>query len=148
MPKKRSRRPRLERHPKPERKPKVMSLADMGDDHMLWAFESFDPYDAWCDLTSKKDEFRTVARHLRDLEKKTCKAITANADRDHPTPRDQLIVDAQKRLEFLSLDDVDEIRSFHLGGKERLWGIKDGSIFRALWWDPLHKICPSHLPHT
>jgi len=59
-----------------------------------------------------------------------------------------IIKDAQKRLEELKLDDVDQLYSLRLNGRERLWGIRSNDKFSILWWDPEHQICPAPLKHT
>jgi len=51
--------------------------------------------------------------------------------------------EAQNRLIELKQDDIDEIYHIEFDGMKRLWGIFDGSIFRIVWWDPDHEICPS-----
>lgn len=56
--------------------------------------------------------------------------------------------DAQKRLEHLNLEDVDKLVSLRLEGQERIWGIRMQQVFRILWWDPNHQVCPSHKRHT
>jgi len=71
----------------------------------------------------------------------------------HLVKTKNLCAEAQKRLMELQkgpLEDLDleEIYSLRLTGKKRVWGIKDGNIFRLLWWDPEHEVCPSHKKHT
>ena len=56
---------------------------------------------------------------------------------------DKLCKDAQKRLEELHLDDVEELYSLRLTGTKRLFGIRVGASLEILWYDPDHSICPS-----
>ena len=56
---------------------------------------------------------------------------------------DKIIPEARKRLEDLNQEDVDVLMSLRLSGKKRIWGIRDGSVLKVLWWDPNHEICPS-----
>lgn len=40
----------------------------------------------------------------------------------------------------------DQMFRFRLGNMERLWGVisdEDPRVFYPIWWDPLHKVCPS-----
>lgn len=67
---------------------------------------------------------------------------------NHSVQRDKLCPEAQKRLKELRLDDIDELHSLHLTGKQRVWGILSENVIALLWWDPEHKICPSPLKHT
>ena len=45
-------------------------------------------------------------------------------------------------------DDVDELMSFRLDSRGRVWCIQTGNIMRVLWWDPNHEVCPSFKKHT
>ncbi|MBE3069939.1 MAG: hypothetical protein IMZ55_05305 [Acidobacteria bacterium] len=59
-----------------------------------------------------------------------------------------LIHEAQRRLVEIKVDDRDELLRLRFGGTQRLWGVRAGRFFLALWWDPQHTICPSNLRHT
>jgi hypothetical protein len=67
---------------------------------------------------------------------------------NHAVPISKICHDAQKRLEILKQDDVDEMISLHLSGLKRIWGIRDQDILKILWWDPDHTVCPSLRKHT
>ena len=67
---------------------------------------------------------------------------------NHQIKVNQICLEAQKRLAEIRQDDIDDLYSFGLMGKPRLWGIRDGRIFKVLWWDPEHTICPSYKKHT
>lgn len=77
----------------------------------------------------------------------TLHEITNNGD-SHNIEVNQIVKDAQRRLEEIRQADVDELFSLRLSGKERIWGIVDRNIFKILWWDPKHEICPSAKKHT
>ncbi|RKZ46349.1 MAG: hypothetical protein DRR00_24365, partial [Candidatus Parabeggiatoa sp. nov. 3] len=53
-----------------------------------------------------------------------------------------------KRLAEIHQDDIDELFSLRLSGKERLWGILDNHILKILWWDANHDVWPSKKKHT
>lgn len=55
---------------------------------------------------------------------------------------------AQRRLRELELDDVELVVSLRVSGRERIWGILDRNIFRALWWDPNHEVYPVEKRNT
>ena len=63
-------------------------------------------------------------------------------------PIEHLCSDAQNRLRDLGLDDYDEVWEMRIGGKERVWGLRDASLMLLLWWDPEHEVCPSEKKHT
>ncbi|QPM68210.1 hypothetical protein [Atribacter laminatus] len=71
-----------------------------------------------------------------------------NNRNNHFIPVNNLCKKAQQRLQVLKQDDIDEVVSFHINGKGRIWGIQDRYIFKILWWDPNHQVCPSHKKHT
>lgn len=51
--------------------------------------------------------------------------------------------EAQKRLRDIQLDDIDELFSLRISGAKRIFGIRDGRVFKVLWWDPNHTVCPT-----
>lgn len=55
---------------------------------------------------------------------------------------------AQQRLEELQLDDCEELFSFRLSGKKRVWGIRDQEKLNILWWDPEHTVYPVQKGYT
>ncbi len=87
-----------------------------------------------------------VVKKLGQFESMTWFQIDAAGS--HPIEVYKLIKVARDRLEELKLDDFDELYSLRLTGTQRLWGIRDRNVFRALWWDPEHEICPSPKKHT
>jgi len=80
------------------------------------------------------------SQHLtwQELHEKGCHSVCVS----------ELVSDAQKRLQKIGQDDLDELYSLRLTGKQRVWGIKERNIFWLLWWDPTHSICPSLKKHT
>jgi hypothetical protein len=67
---------------------------------------------------------------------------------NHPIPVQDLSPEAQSRLRELKRNDIDSVFSMHLMGKPRIIGIRDRHVLKLLWWDPQHKVCPSHKKHT
>ncbi|HTR23333.1 MAG TPA: hypothetical protein VMI10_05070 [Terriglobales bacterium] len=55
---------------------------------------------------------------------------------------------AQDRLSELKLEDVEELVSLRLAGRERVWGLLEHNVMTLLWWDPFHDVCPSLKKHT
>jgi len=71
----------------------------------------------------------------------------------HQIPIMDLCKDAQERLAEFNRDDIDDVFSLRLTGTIRVYGYKDGRIFRVLWYDPHHgdpkkAVCPSIKRHT
>jgi hypothetical protein len=66
----------------------------------------------------------------------------------HKVRIDQLCSTAQSRLAELRLDDVEELISLRLTGRQRVWGVLEHNVVILLWWDPEHQVCPSLLRNT
>ncbi len=133
-------------------------------------FESYDEFLKFVRKNNTKisiDNLRIVLKHIRanyfwkyllpkmknlesikwnELERET---FGKNAkSKHHWVSVNDLIKEAQKRLEYLKLDDYDQLFSIRLSGTERLWGFKELSYFKILWYDFNHEICPSYKTHT
>lgn len=70
--------------------------------------------------------------------------------RDHHLLKaETLSPDAIKRLQDIGRDDdVDSLFSFHINGEPRIICIRDRNIAKLLWFDPTHKVSPSHKKNT
>ncbi|MBF0131952.1 MAG: hypothetical protein HQL75_05125 [Magnetococcales bacterium] len=94
----------------------------------------------------EKEVFDNIIRKLQNFESMTWGEIEGR--RHHSIGKDTLSRKAQKRLEEIHMDDVDEVFSLAMGGIERIFGIRERNIFKILWWDPDHQVCPSSKKHT
>ena len=131
----------------PQKTPvKVRGPATIFDDRWSWRFSEVDtggPF-PWKQLDAKwlqliLNRLGAFERYTRDgLKKANC----------HPVPFDELCPDAQKRLKTLKRDDLEELWSFRVGSKPRVWAILYDNVFNVLWWDPNHKVCPSEKKNT
>ncbi|MCY4128054.1 MAG: hypothetical protein OXG15_02300, partial [Gammaproteobacteria bacterium] len=54
----------------------------------------------------------------------------------HPIEVGKLVKDARDRLQQLHKDDVDELYSFRISSRERVWCIRKQNVMEVLWWDP------------
>lgn len=93
------------------------------------------------------------ASHLQDFLQKIfhSQKLTWQNLREHGSHLVDIVslhTDAQKRLQHLEKDGLDQLYSLRLSGKKRAWGIKEGNILWLLWWDPDHQVCPSNKKHT
>lgn len=100
----------------------------------------------WNALKGQGIFWQEIFPKLRDFESMTWHEV--EGDRHHAISIDRLSKEARVRLEELNLDDIDEIFSLALTGRSRMLGIRDRNVFRVLWWDPDHKVCPSKKKHT
>ena len=115
---------------------------------LVWSFvllEEDGPF-GWhrCISHEKYLEILVKKKHLgsmtywADIEKTGSYAIPCN----------KLCKEAQDRLKEIKLDDIDELFSVRIQGKNRIFCIRDGNCLKVLWWDPDHQVCPSHLKYT
>ena len=58
----------------------------------------------------------------------------------HSVAVEKLSKDAQKRLKEIKLDDVESLFSLRLTGRKRLYGIRDGRVFKFIWYDREHEV--------
>ncbi|WP_372174435.1 hypothetical protein [Xanthomonas axonopodis] len=97
-----------------------------------------------------RDQLRDeVHSKLKNLESMTWGEIAQAAggrsqgNNSHFVSVDKLRRDARQRLEQIGREDIDELFSIRLTGTCRIWGERDGRVFRVLWYDPRHEVCPS-----
>lgn len=101
----------------------------------------------WGRMTRQK--LLTVHQRLANLESMTWHEILIMGKKaNHAVQVEQMSKAAQNRLLELELDDVDELVSLRVTGKERVWGIRHGGLCNILWWDPEHEVCPSNKKNT
>ena len=94
----------------------------------------------WNALTVR-DALR-VRDRLRALESMTWQEIL-NAPHcpNHPIAIDALKSPARVRLRELRADDVEEVISLHVTGRQRILGLRHThGTLALLWWDPNHSV--------
>ena len=105
-----------------------------------------DPF-GWHTLSHAK--LLDVLAKLAEFEKLTWNEILVERQKqNHSVQVTQLCSEAQKRLAEINLDDIEQLVSLRLSGKERVWGMREGAVLLLLWWDPEHQVCPSLLKNT
>jgi len=59
---------------------------------------------------------------------------------------DKLCNEAQDILKTLGHEGTDTLFEFKPEGMgiKRVFGIRDRQVFKIIWWDPLHEVCPWH----
>jgi hypothetical protein len=103
---------------------------------------------SWSVQAGDSTYFRKALSRLAQLETMTWNAILSDKHNNHYVSPDTLCSEAQARLSELQLDGTDNLVSLRIEGKPRIWGIRDRGVFRVIWWDPEHTVCPSHKKHT
>lgn len=124
---------------------KVKSVAQSPDRSPSWRFSTVDRGGLFAWPCNDKAELEIVQK-LRDLDSMRWSEIEGKTH--HSIQKSSLSKEAQNRLDEIKQDDIDEVFSFHLGGKERIFCIRVGGVAKLLWHDPKHQVCPSKKKHT
>lgn len=126
-----------------EKSPKTADIIrrSFQKERIRWSFSILDmegPF-GWskCSISSLK----RLKQSLTNLETMTWADIENR--RNHTIPKEKLSNTAKKRLIQIGMDDIQNVFSLRIGGKERIIGIRYRDVFRFLWWDPNHEVCPS-----
>jgi hypothetical protein len=90
---------------------------------------------------------RQIVGFLAQMERLTWAEIRAQNHggghrKHHAIPIGSLCSEAQRRLENLKLDDLDDLFEFRLGNRRRLWGHVHDGVFYPVWWDEHHQVYP------
>lgn len=113
----------------------------------LWAFRFLDCDCPWCWNSLAGDALADVMAHLASYESMTWAEIEQRSG-SHFVSTADLIKEARARLVEIKQDDVESLFSLRVGGKGRIWGLRNEYVLRILWWDADHKVCPSLKKHT
>ena len=126
----------------------TVKTTDFYQRHPAWRFARSKKFASfgWASL---QENLSYVVEKLHDLEGQTWADILNDKKKHHSISVKDLIPDAQRMLEA-NHEDVDEVFSVHISAQERIFGIIESGvgILNIIWWDPEHKICPSHKKHT
>jgi hypothetical protein len=113
-----------------------------------WQIGTLDKHGPWGWSQLRGGHFwNHVQAKLSEFERMTWQEIFRHRS-NHPIKKKDLCPDAQKRLNQIKQDDTDELISLALSNLIRVWGIRQGSVLKVLWWDPGHTVCPSRLRNT
>lgn len=120
-----------------------------------WVFSKCDfNHTTWGICQNKGgNEIQALLETLKSIETMTWAEIfqapkgRGEGSKNHLVSTRDIIKNAQTRLNDLNLG-CDELISFRVNGKERLWGYRQGSQCAIIWHDPNHLICPSKKKNT
>lgn len=143
----RNKRAGRNRAPRPSKNPSSLPTVSTQNRKLVWKVARIDDNSPWgWNQITCPDFLRNIWDKMRNFETMTWDEILG---RDHHMiPVSNIIKEAQQRLQELRHDDVEELVSFHITGRKRIWAIRLGNLSYLLWWDPNHEICPSHLRNT
>ncbi len=121
--------------------------ANIENYYISWRFSKADIGGPYACNDFSHNDFQQLWERLRAFENMNTEQLRDNGS-FHPKPVDELTREQKERLQQIELDDIDEIYSFRITGKCRMWCIKYGSILLLLWWDRDHDIAPSVKKHS
>jgi hypothetical protein len=117
------------------------------DDGIRWSFSRLDRgHHKWCFSVATSVDIADALRKLGEFEQFNLHGLAAQGS--HAISVEDLGHEARKRLKDLKLDDVDELYSFRVNGKPRVFAIRSEMLMRILWWDADHEVCPAVKKHT
>lgn len=121
----------------------------------VWQIGKVDDGGKWGWRTIGKDRWENdILPKLKNFESMTWAEIEqasggrSSGNNSHFINRDGLAKEAQKRLEELKLDDIDQVFSLRLSGKTRVIGKRIGRVMQIMWFDFNHEVCQSEKKHT
>lgn len=103
----------------------------------------------WKDIGIEKlKEILYIIRSYESMTWSEIKKAThgfSNKSKNHFIPICECSREAQKRYMECFDENIaeDEVFSLRLSNKERIFGIVTKGVFKALWWDPEHKVYKS-----
>lgn len=112
-----------------------------------WKFNLIDNAGPWGWNNINTDEIWDILSNQIN-QKEHINWSTLKEAGSHNIEISKLTKEAQKRLTEIGYNDIDELFSLRLSGKERIWGIRDRFALKIIWWDPKHEVCPSNKKHT
>jgi len=134
----------------PKKVPRQQATADYHDAHPSWSFSILDRFAAvggWVHLST--DDHDELLQRIQTWEKSTWRDILVrDARNNHRIDVDRCCAASQQRLKSRRLNDVDQLVSLRVNSTARVIGILDRGVFKLLWWDPFHQVCPVELPNT
>lgn len=136
-----------------KQKPKVNSDMDSFlSKYPQWRFSQCDKeHEKWKIRADELDD--VIFEKLQNFERMTWDEILkasggrSSGNNNHYIEIDKLNKEARKRLEELRIY-TDEVFSLRLTGTLRLFGLLESGIFKILWRDDNHEICPSNKKNT
>ncbi|RFZ48243.1 hypothetical protein MSS2_04759 [Mycobacterium marinum] len=138
---------------RPQRKHVQQSAAPPeGIDHQQFSWSAAEVDHEYTGAWAWKLSAKDVADLLKLLEEtsrltwREVKALRTGGRRSRALHHDQSVKSictaAQQRLAQLEID-VEHVFRLRHGSAIRIWGYLAGSVFRILWYDREHKVCPS-----
>ncbi len=139
--------PSKKRSPNPGKYPRSKDPDSSEKEIISWHFNAIDLEGDWdCSDIKKELLIDNILNRIKSFETMHWSALPSSGS--HQVSVGLISSSARTRLTEIGQDDIDDLYSLRIDGKARIWGIRDRHIFRLLWWDPNHSVCPSTKRHT
>ncbi len=146
---KKNKKPKTAFVPSPAKSPKIQLYPDFMSSQPAWRISLIEMKGPFGWHAVNEATLYEIREKLANFEKMTWSEILVRRKkRNHSVEVSKLCKDARDRLRMLKQDDIDELLSLGLSGKERVWGIREDNVLKVLWWDSNHSVCPSMKKHT
>ncbi|EDN70047.1 hypothetical protein BGP_3848 [Beggiatoa sp. PS] len=132
----------------PDKIPRQSQIVSEAQQKPVWQFKRLDwdgPF-GWRNI--EKQKWQEIIQKLGQFETRTWAEIKSDGNNHAVDIQNSPNPAVPKRLAEIHLDDIDELFSLRLSGKERIWGILEQHILQIIWWDPNHEVWPSTKKHT
>lgn len=103
----------------------------------------------WCSSAAKAGAGCIVRNSMNEMSSLTWSEIFAQTtggkvrhNKHHSQAWDSLCNEAQERWMEIGRTE-EELFRFRVGGKQRIWGVRQGAVFFVVWWDAEHQIYPT-----
>ncbi len=135
--------------PPAEPVPKSAESPDFGGSNPSWQIHILQTQGPFGWDVLDKEKLERIRQRLANFETMTWNEILVKGKkRNHTIQVEDLPSENQKRLREIGQQDVDQLVSLSVSGRERIFGILDKAVLRLLWWDPEHQVYPSSKKHT
>ena len=128
--------------------PRQSQEVNSGQETPVWRFSLLDWDGPWGWRNVDTSKWQEILQKLGNFETRTWADIKRDGNNHAVLIQNSPNSEVPKRLAEIHLDDIDELFSLRLSGKERVWGILENYILKILWWDPNHEVWPSIKKHT
>lgn len=120
-----------------------VALASPTSDHEpAWRFSWLDLKGEWGWNKVTSEQLSLIHTKLCDFETMRMGELFGAQRQNKSIPTENLPDAAKSRLSEIGRDDETGLVELRLGGAQRLWGFRRGSVIYLLWWDPDHTVFP------
>ncbi len=120
----------------------VVLAGPTSDHEPAWRFSWLDREGEWGWDKVTSEQLALIHTKLCYFETMRMGELFGSQKQNKSIPTENLPDAAKSRLSEIGRDDETGLVELRLGGTQRLWGFRRGSIIYLLWWDPDHKVFP------